>query len=133
MNSGLQVSQNQYSMRINGDQSVSFFDTFGTVLQDFSPNVPYLYIEFTKNPDPLTISAASTPEIPAGYHNSLSLPVISDLYKTRTDLAVQDRLMMAKSFDNDWKESLTAAKMDFKRRGTLIPTSMQVTEDFSNG
>lgn len=131
VSSNLQVASNQYSIQTNGDKSVNFYDTFGTGLTDFSPNVPYLYIEFVKNPADLTTSSTCNPEIPVEYHNALALPVIADLYKTRTDLVVTDRLMMAKSFDNDWKESCAGAKREFRRRNSLIPITMSTSELFS--
>lgn len=120
-----------YSIAVEEDASITFYDPYGTPLTDFDKNVAYLYIEFIKMPANLTISQSSVSELQGEYQEALAHYVISELYPARMDMKIEERLMSAKHFRNMYDEEEKRAEwahhMNFKHE---MPTKLGQGEDF---
>lgn len=120
-----------YSVAINDDRTVSFFDEYGTELEDFDDEADYLTIQFVKQPALLTVASTSIPEIPTEYHEALVHHVVSELYMIRRDMQVIERLQMAKHFMNQYKEAERNAKFAANMSSSLMSTTMRQSDDLA--
>ncbi|MFA5382792.1 MAG: hypothetical protein WC356_06505 [Candidatus Micrarchaeia archaeon] len=119
-----------YAVSFNDDGSIYFYDEYGTALTDFDDDGTYMTFDFVKVPDALTNASSSTPEIQSEFHEALSNLIISDLYTTRGDLQVTDRLMLAKHHKNLYEEYKTLAKRAYYMQNNTFPISSFASVDF---
>ena len=126
--SGLAVDK--YSIVIEKDKTIRFYDYYGEEITDFDSAVAYMSIEFVKNPDVLTVVSTSVPEIQAEYHEALAHYVISDLYMTRTDMPMIDRLQASKHYKNLYDEYESKAKYTYNMQSSLFSIAQIQGEDF---
>jgi len=123
---------NSYSIQINDDGSILFYDVNGDELTNFVDVTGYIYIHFIKMPANLTAAASSIPEIAGEYHEAIVHYVISDLYMLRTDMPMIDRLQASKHYRNRYEEAIINAKVAYNKRWSTLPTTGQQGEDFGS-
>ena len=119
-----------YAVSFNDDGSIYFYDEYGTALTDFDDDGVYMTFDFVKVPDALTNASSSTPEIQSEFHEALSNLIISDLYTTRQDLQVTDRLMLSKHHKNLYEEYKLMAKYAYNMQNSTFPISSYASPDF---
>jgi len=120
-----------YAISINDDGSVLFYDSFGTELADFDSDVAYLYIYYVGTPGNLAALDGSTPELVGEYHEALAHYVISDLYMTRTDMPMLDRLQASKHYRNLYDDNERKAAAAYNMQNNLLSVRAPQTDDFA--
>ena len=122
---------NSYSIIVNEDASITFYDAYDTTISDFDKTVGYMYIDFMKMPADLTVSQNSLSELQSEYQEALAHYVIAELYPARSDMQVIERLQLAKHFRNLYDEAEKKAEfahhMGFRHE---MPITVPTGSDF---
>jgi hypothetical protein len=120
-----------YSVDIRHDKSVSIYDGTGAELADLDGEVATMTIDFIKQPAALVVASTSIPEIDISYHEALSHSVISELYMTRTDMPMLDRLQISKHYQNLYKEIERRAKKGYHYQSSMLTNRNYAACDFA--
>jgi len=119
-----------YSATFRKDGSILLYDEEGEPLDDFQGDTDDIMIRFTKVPTQLVVSTYSSPDIDGEFCQGLVDKVISDLYSGRTDMPVQDRLMLSRHHKNLWMEAVNEGKRSFNMSHSDVPVTMQAAPGF---
>jgi hypothetical protein len=120
-----------YSVSIDDTKGVSFYDEYGTELENFDSEAVYLTIQFVKQPALLTVATTSIPEIATEYHEALVHHVVSELYMLRADMSMIDRLQISKHYMNMYKTEELKAKFAYNQQSNIIGVTGRQGDDFA--